>query len=222
MKSYYVYKIQFDDHSYYIGYRGSKYPANQDFLIKYFSSSKVVNNKIKHVGFTGEILQENLEKEIAYEIEQKLINHCISDPQCLNKVSYYMRKGFGCISESAREKIKQSSAERWQDPEYRKKLSESHKKRWQEKPELRDAQSKRQLGKKCPEHSARMKGRKLDASHPFCTGEKSEAHKNNIAKALKGKSKSEEHKAKFRVPKLRCCRLSDRKEVSVNSLGRYP
>lgn len=38
--------------------------------------------------------------------------------------------------------------------------------------------------------------------------------------AMRGVRKSEEHKAKMRVPKIRCCRISDRKEMSVNHLNR--
>lgn len=50
---------------------------------------------------------------------------------------------------------------------------------------------------------------------------KSNEHKENIAKALRGKSKSESHKEALSKPKTRCCRLSDRKEISVGALSRY-
>jgi hypothetical protein len=118
------------------------------------------------------------------------------------------------------QKISETSKQRWADPEHRKKILESRSNSWTE--QRKQQQVERLTGKKRPEHSQKMKGRKLDPSHPFLVGIKTDSHKTAISESLKGKPKSEEHKDKLRVPKLRCCRLSDRKEVSVNSLSRYP
>jgi hypothetical protein len=118
------------------------------------------------------------------------------------------------------QKISKTTKQRWADPKHRQKMLEARAGCWTE--QRKQKQVERLTGKKRPDHSLIMKGRKLDPSHPFFNETKSEDHKNAISEALKGKPKSEDHKDKLRVPKLRCCRLSDRKEVSVNSLSRYP
>jgi hypothetical protein len=118
------------------------------------------------------------------------------------------------------QKLSETSKQRWSDPQFRNKIKESQSNSWTE--QRKQQQAQRLTGKKRPDHSQKMQGRKLDVSHPFFNETKSEDHKNAISEALKGKPKSEDHKDKLRVPKLRCCRLSDRKEVSVNALSRYP
>ena len=56
-------------------------------------------------------------------------------------------------------------------------------------------------------------------THPFQREHNSEIHNQNISKALTGKPKSEEHKAKLRKPKPAVvCRISDRKELCAAHL----
>lgn len=116
-------------------------------------------------------------------------------------------------------KIAEAARRNWEDPAYRSLQSEKRRASWTE--ERRAEQSTRLSGKKCPEHSARMKGRKLNHDHPFNTGVKTDAHKKAISASLKGKSKSPDHIAKLCQPKPRICRLEDRKEMSVNHFTRW-
>lgn len=117
-------------------------------------------------------------------------------------------------------KISDFSKQLWADPEKRKNIIDSQINSWTD--QRKQQQKERLTGVKRPEHSEKMRGRKLNENHPFIVGYKTEEHKKKIKDALTGKPKSQEHKDKLRVPKLRCSRLSDRKEVSVNSLSRYP
>lgn len=219
IKKYYVYKIQFPDLTYYIGYRGTCQAAANDFLIKYFSSSKVVVEKIKTNSFTGTILHENLEKEIAYATEQELILKHFNDPLCLNKACYYGREGFGILSDSAKEKIKVDVINRWKDPAYKDRLSNSHKERWESNPELRMQQSNRMAGKSRPAHSELMKSRVRNEN--FKCIDRTPEHRKNISAALKNKPKSAEHRKKMTGAKPRICRLTDKKEMSVNHYTRW-
>ena len=208
IKKYYVYRRHFSDLTYYIGYRGTCKDVSGDFLVKYFSSSKVVAEKIKNSTFTGVILHENLEKDIAYNIEQELIFNHFNDPLCLNKACYYGREGFGMISEISKEKISKSSINRWKDPAYKAKLSETHKARWVSNPELKERQSTRLAGQKRPEHSAKLKGH---PGHTKCKGvKKHPGHGALVSAALTG------------VPKqLVVCRLTDHKEMAMGNFTNW-
>ncbi len=194
MKKYYVYKITFLDGTFYIGYRGTSGTPESDFLVKYFSSSKVVNNKIKDTQFSGEILYKDLLQEDAYTLEQQIIKQQFDEANCLNKACYFGRKGFGVFSELTKEKLSSQSKSRWNNPKYREHMREVHKKRWESNPLLSENQSKRLTGKKRPEHAEKMKGRKLLSSHPFFNKTKSEEHKENISIALKNHIKTDEHR----------------------------
>lgn len=116
-------------------------------------------------------------------------------------------------------KLSSSSKNRWENPEYKEKLRQKQKDSWTE--QRREEQSKRLTGQKNPEHSKKMKGRKLDPSHPFLSYKRTEKHKSKISESLKGKPKSEDHKKKLSTPKIRICRLHDRKEISVNAYTRW-
>jgi hypothetical protein len=119
------------------------------------------------------------------------------------------------------QKISESSKQRWADPEFKKMMVKNQTSSWTE--QRKQEQTERLTGIKRPEHSEKMRGRNfLTDDHPFYATHKTEEHKQKIKEALSDKPKSQEHKDKLKVPKLRCCRLSDRKEVSVNSLARYP
>lgn len=193
MKSFYVYRIEFNDGTFYIGYRGSKKEPEQDLLIHYRTSSKKVKLLIESgVLCAYTILAKGLCKEDAYNMEQEFIYNEFNDKMCLNDACYYGRQGFGIISEEAKQRISKSSKQYWQDSDYRNKVIESQKATWTD--ERRRQQSERLTGVKRPEHSEKMRGKKLDESHSFFNETKSEEHKQNISKALSGKTKSEEHK----------------------------
>lgn len=196
MKKFYVYRLVFEDGRFYIGYRGSKLEPESDLLVKYNTSSKIVKSLLEiATPCNYEILFRGLDKETAYEKEQEIIKEYINEEKCLNQVCYYGRDGFGIMSEDAKKKMSKKIKERWDDPEYKKKMSEIHKKRWAENPNLKEEQVKRLSGKKRPEHSKKMTGRKFDEDvkekmrKPKCEG-----HGENVSKALKGKPKSEDHK----------------------------
>lgn len=116
-----------------------------------------------------------------------------------------------------REILSIKSTEMWQNTECRSKIITAQKNSWTE--ERKQEQSDRLTGKKRPEHSETMKGRRLSKDHPFyklATSERSATHKENISAALTGKKKSEEHKEKLRVPKPKVvCRIHDRLEMSL-------
>lgn len=93
------------------------------------------------------------------------------------------------FTEEQLQKISKSSKQRWEDPEFRKMMIE--KRKWSD--QRREEQSLRLKGIKRPEHSSKMKGRTLDPNHPFFNKTRSEKHKENISKSLKGKNKSKDH-----------------------------
>jgi hypothetical protein len=120
------------------------------------------------------------------------------------------------------EKISAASKSRWKDPEYKNKMSEIHKKLWQNNPERREKQISRLIGVKRPEHAEKMKGRIV--SPETRVKQKKPKHKNHgklVSASLTGKTKSENHKQKLRVPKNRICRLTDKKEMSVGHYTRW-
>lgn len=117
------------------------------------------------------------------------------------------------------QKIAETSKQRWQDPETRESLIQSQTASWTQ--QRKDSQSRRLLGKKRPEHSEKMRGRKLDQNHPFFNEHKTESHREKIKEALKGKPKTDEHKKSLSKPKTRVCRIHDRKEMAVNAYTRW-
>jgi len=222
MKKFYVYELVFNDGRFYIGYRGSKLQPEDDLLVKYFTSSKVVKMMLESkVSCTYRIIQRDMTQEDAYELEQQLIYHRFHDKDCLNEACYYGRDGFGVLSPTAKTKISQSSKLRWEDPDYRLRLSETHKKRWSDESlGLKQKQVERLSGVSRPDHSQRMKGRsmseeqKVKLRKPKHTG-----HGAKVSASTKGIPKSESHKQNLKKPKpLAVCRLFDKREMA---LGNY-
>lgn len=224
MKNWYVYKIEFEDNKFYIGYRGSNRSPDQDFLISYFSSSKVVKERIKQgIKYKGKILNIYDTKDIAYENEQDLIFQYILDPNILNKFCYKNRKGFGLLTEYAKEQISISSKRRWADQEYRDRIILSQKDSWTD--ERKEAQVKRLkedfwTDERKESHSNKLKGH---AGSRKCKGvKKKEGFGSKISAALTGKSKSEEHKQKLRKPKPKLvCRIFDQKEMTLSNFANW-
>lgn len=123
-------------------------------------------------------------------------------------------------------KISASSKSRWEDLDYRLKTISMQLLSWTD--ERRVAQSNRLSGVLRPEHSKKMKVTMSSLDHKqrmskyFSEMERTKEHCKNISSALSGKPKTDEHKLKLGGPKLRCCRLSDMKETTVNMLNREP
>jgi hypothetical protein len=198
-KKWYVYIIIFLDSSFYIGYRGSKGDPNDDFLVKYMSSSKVVKERITsgYVYF-GIILKEFSNKEQSYNYEQDLIDKNIKNPLILNKVCFKDRKGFGLLTQSSSDKISKSSYKMWQNDDFKKSMSLKQKESWTK--ERRESQSNRLINEFWTEerknsHSEKMRGRKFTEEvkekmrKPKCDG-----HGKNVSKALSGVPKSKKHR----------------------------
>lgn len=90
--------------------------------------------------------------------------------------------------------LSEISKQRWNDKEFRDKISESQSKSWTE--ERKQKQSEMLTGKKRPEHSEYMKSKPPHEN--FKCIERTEEHKKNISKSLKGKPRTEEHKKNLR------------------------
>ncbi len=200
-KIWYVYRIIFSDGCFYIGYRGSKSPE-EDFLIKYFSSSNTVKERIKNgENYTGEILLRFVDQAEAYETEQLTILEHFTNPLILNRSCYYKRKGFGILTQEAKNKISETSKSNWQNPKFIEKMNK--RKRWTE--ESKQIQSERLTGVKRPDHSKVLKSKntKLPPDHPFLAKTKTEDHKRKISISHIGKIKSEEHIKNLVLSKLK-------------------
>lgn len=199
-KLWYVYKIIFDDDSFYIGYRGTKKTINKDFLVKYFTSSPIVRKKLKDgVSYTHQILFESFNKIDAYNEEQRLIHENFFDIHILNKMSFYNKNGCGGdLKPEVRKKMSQKCKERWLEEDFRKKMSQKGKEAW--KDEDRKKQHSEYLKERWKTdedyRNSVIKantGRKLSEEHKKKLCVKSKEHCNKISKALKGKKKSKEH-----------------------------
>lgn len=113
--------------------------------------------------------------------------------------------------------ISETTKQRWQDQEYRNKIIEKQKQSWTD--ERKQKQIERLTGKKRPEHSAKLMGHEGTKK---CKGvKKPEGHGAKVSASLKGIPKSDEHRLKLSAPKNRVCRLTDRKEMSVNHFSRW-
>jgi hypothetical protein len=219
MKTWYVYKITFDDHHFYYGYRSTKLLPCEDFLIKYFSSSKIVKEKIKECAYHGSILKTFDNQIDAYNYEQNLIFDELSNPYMLNIRCYKERQGFGILSKMAKQKISETSKQRWSCPEYKERLSAIHKERWDSNDQRKIDQINRLKGKERPEHSKTMSGRTLsEEQKQKLRKPKHPGHGARVSAALTGVPKTEDHKQKLRKPKpLVVCRISDRREMALGN-----
>lgn len=225
IKNWYVYKINFSDKSFYIGYRGTKKPISDDFLKYYFSSSKVVKSKIKSVSCTGEILLETHDKELAYMTEQRLIYENINDPLILNQACYYNKVGFGLLSEESLLKISNKSKLNWSNDAFRNKMCESQRLSWTN--ERKEKQSEYMKAKWTDErkenHSTKLKGH---IGHLKCKGvPKAKGFGEKVSVALKGKPKSDEHRRKLselkRSSTVYVTRIADKQLMSLTNFNKW-
>lgn len=118
--------------------------------------------------------------------------------------------------------LSQMARERWEDPGYREKLIQAHKQRWTN--ELRTKQSNR-LRDEFWTSERRLEHAKKLAGRPGKGGgkgvKKRDGHGNKVSAATRGVPKSEAHRQALSGPKPRVCRLTDRKEMSVNHFTRW-
>lgn len=123
--------------------------------------------------------------------------------------------------EEVSRKISLANLKAWSDPDYREKMIESQKNSWTEERKEKQSIISKNLWteERKIEHSNKMKGRK--GSKALKGKPKSEEHNIKNSKALKGKPKSKEHIEKMKLPKNRVCRLTDKKEMSVNHFTRW-
>ena len=218
MKAWYVYKITFGDGAFYIGYRGTRKPALNDLLVKYFTSSKLVKQRIIDGDMpVGEILATFTDQQTASEYEQQMIYELFDDHNILNQSCYFGRSGFGLLNDDARKKISNRSKELWSDPTYRDKMVEKRKSSWTDERKLE--QSNRLTGVKRPQHSDFMKSQPVNQAFvEYSKGERSDEHKQAISAALSGKPKSEEHKQNLKKPKpLTVCRICDKRLMAMGN-----
>lgn len=90
MNNPYIYIITHNNTGeFYIGSRSAnRTPASFDLWCEYFTSSKLVLERIKSEGtdsFTAQVIEEFETPEEAFVAEQQLISEHISNPLCLNK-----------------------------------------------------------------------------------------------------------------------------------------
>lgn len=173
---------------------------------------------------------------VAYALEFSRTNNIVESDEWANLINENGLDGAPAghdghkFTDDERARISETSTLRWADEDYKAKLSQTHKDRWADNPELKERQSKRLkeefwTDERKAEHSQKLKAKVTDetvalASEFFSNLERTDEHCARISQALKGKPKSAEHKAKLKVPKPRVCRISDRKEMSVNHFTR--
>lgn len=119
-------------------YYGSRYKnvslsrePEDDLWIKYFTSSKIINNMILEYGvnsFDVFIIRKNIDYDVCYWTEQELIKDNISNPLCVNQ--YYIEQTSGKKKFSAHNRIisdetRQKHSQRIISDETRKKMSSS-------------------------------------------------------------------------------------------------
>lgn len=218
MKIWYVYKITFATGRFYIGYRGTTRAIEQDLLVKYFSSSKLVKRLLEQgTACVGEVLATFDQQREAYEFEQQSIFDQFDNPLILNQSCYFGREGFGILSEASRAKISQRSKQLWEDPAYRACMVEKRKTAWTD--ERKNHQSDRLTGQRRPHHSAIMKSRPVNQSFAeHARSKRTVEHKQSISRALTGRRKTDEHIQKLRKPKPRTvCRIYDKRLMTLGN-----
>lgn len=114
----YVYRL---DHpttgEFYIGFRSAnKLPAIQDLGFKYFTSSKYVKPRFHEFNYT--IIQEFLDPNEAYDLEQFLIYQERKNPSMLNRICRYDGSRFTTSNKphSEETKIKMRKPKKSKDP----------------------------------------------------------------------------------------------------------
>ena len=112
------------------------------------------------------------------------------------------------ISEEHRQRIAEASKARWADPAYKERLKIRHRESWTED---RHRQHQQWLADHWTDDRKKRQSEALRGSHPKGGG--------------RGIPKSEQHRAKIAIansrPKTRCCRIHDRREMSVGEFTKW-
>lgn len=165
--------------------------------LKYKGSGKYWLRHIRKHGndVTTEILGsfERIEDAENTALQFSKDNDIANNPSWANLIDENARDGAPVghpghvFTEEQRKRMSEKSSNRWADPAYRERIVAAHVRRWT--PERKAAQGARLRGKKRPEHSAKLKGRKAtDAFLQFVRSPRSEQHKAAISAALTGRS----------------------------------
>lgn len=111
------------------------------------------------------------------------------------------------LSDAHRQKIAEASKARWADQEYKNRLKEKHREVWTED---RHKQHSQWLNEHWTEERRARQSKAIKGSHPI---------------RPRGIPKSEEHRALIGLanskPKVRCSRIFDRREMSVNAFTKW-
>jgi hypothetical protein len=193
----YVYRLTHKiDGRFYIGYRVRN---DVDLGVKYFSSSKYINSDNFHE-FSPEIIASGLERDAAYDLEQRLIFNDWNHPLIMNESCYHEKRRFRnkpgySLDETFRKRRSELTAGQ-NNPMYGKRgeLSPLYGRKRPDQSEFmknnnptkglpRSEQIKR-------EHSERMKGR--PSPHKGKTfeeihGDNANIRRQKISEALKGR-----------------------------------
>lgn len=202
MKNWYTYLITFEDGFFYYGYRGTKKNPTDDFLINYFSSSKLVKEKIKTEKYKGEILLTSINQQTVYDYEQKLISENIEHPKCLNQTCYFKREGFGVLSENVKTKLGKKSKERWSNPEYRQMMIDKQTAAWDDKrkKEYSNYMSSQWTNERKKEHSKKLRGRQHTEEQLIKMRKpKHSGHGAKVSASTKNVPKSKSHKESLSI-----------------------
>ena len=224
-KNWYVYKISFSDNSFYIGYRGTMKLVEEDFLVRYFSSSKLVKEKVKSTSYVGEILLETNDKELAYMTEQRLIYEHINDPLILNQACYYGKIGFGLLTEESLKKISDKSKINWSRENFRIKMKESQRLSWTDERKVKQSNYMKTVwtDERKADHSNKLKGH---IGHMKCKGvSKSIGFGEKVSNALKGLPKTDEHKRKLseirKSSTVYVTRILDKQPMTLTNFNKW-
>lgn len=159
-----------------------------------------------------------------FAIEFSKANNIVESDQWANLMYETAKDGvFGYShNDVTKQKFSQDSKARWSDENFRAKMSQKHKDRWasSEGTELRERQSNLRKGVPKPEHSEKMKGRTMtEENKAKLRKPKHPSHGAKVSAATKDVPKTDEHKQKLKIPKpLVVCRLIDKREMA---LGNY-
>ena len=192
----YVYRL---DHpvtkEFYIGYRSAnKVPADEDLGKRYFTSSNSVRPRFHE--FNYEVVAEFFDSVAAYDYEQLLIHESWGKLGLLNKNCHYGKKRLYSSDEETRKKISRPGQS---NSNYGNKWTDEMKKALSEKKKGLPAWNK---GIKAGPTGKPSWNKGL----PF-----DDAYKKRMSERTKGIPK----------PTIKCCRISDKKEMSVNTFVRY-
>jgi len=196
--------------------------------MKYLGSGKYWLRHLKSHGedITTEIVAsfDDREKASLYAIEFSKTHNIVESEEWANLIYETVKDGvFGYShTEETKRRLSENSKSMWSDTNFREKMAEKHKENWSNEEGLirKEKQIQRLKGKQRPEHSEKMKGKKMPAEQIDKLKRVSHSLEWNkkVSESLKGIPKTEEHKQKLRTPKPKVvCRLHDKKLMALGN-----